>query len=388
MDFKALLKLMVHKNASDLFVTTAVPPSLKVNGRIVPVTQTPLSPEQAKELVFSVMNTKQLKEFTETRECNFAVSAPGTGRFRVNVFQQRNQVAMVIRKIETRIPSLDELNMPPVIKELAMTLRGLIMFVGGTGTGKSTSLAAMIGYRNQNSSGHIITIEDPIEYIHKHAGCIISQREVGVDTDTFDIALKNTLRQAPDVILIGEVRARETMEHAIVFAETGHLCLCTLHANNANQALDRIVNFFPEDRKQQLLMDLSLNLKAIISQRLLPRRDGKGRRVAVEILINSPHIADLILKGDVPGVKEAMKKATESGMQTFDQALFELARAREIAEEDAIHYADSANEVRLMLKLAKEDALQAAAASVDHLTLSEPDTYDGSIGGGKSDSDY
>ena len=388
MDFKALLKLMVHKNASDLFVTTALPPSLKINGRIVPVTQTPLSPEQAKELIFSVMNTKQLKEYQETHESNFAVSAPGTGRFRVNVFQQRNHVAMVIRKIEVRIPSLDELNMPPVIKELAMTLRGLIMFVGGTGTGKSTSLAAMIGYRNQNSSGHIITIEDPIEYIHQHAGCIISQREVGVDTETFDIALKNTLRQAPDVILIGEVRARETMELAIVFAETGHLCLCTLHANNANQALDRIINFFPEDRKPQLLMDLSLNLKSIISQRLLPRRDGKGRRVAVEILINSPHIADLILKGDVIGVKEAMKKATESGMQTFDQALFELARTREIAEEDAIHYADSANEVRLMLKLAREDALLESAASVDHLTLSEPDTYDGSIGGGGKQSDY
>ena len=385
MDFKALLKLMVQKNASDLFVTTGVPPSLKISGRVVPVSQTPLSPEQAKELVYSIMNSKQRKEFDETQECNFAVSAPGTGRFRVNVFQQRNQVGMVVRKIEVRIPSLDELNMPPVLKELAMTLRGLIMFVGGTGTGKSTSLAAMIGYRNQNSSGHIITIEDPIEYVHRHAGCIVTQREVGVDTESFEVALMNTLRQAPDVILIGEVRSRETMEHAIVFAETGHLCLCTLHANNANQALDRIINFFPEDRKKQLLMDLSLNIKSIVSQRLLPRRDGKGRRVAVEILINSPHIADLIMKGDVPEVKEAMRKSTDSGMQTFDQALFELARDKEISEEDAIHYADSPNEVRLMLKLAREDAVEQAASSTDHLTLADPEIYGGG-GGGQNNS--
>ncbi len=385
MDFKALLKLMVHKNASDLFVTTGVPPSLKISGRVVPVSQTPLSPEQAKELVYSIMNSKQRKEFDETQECNFAVSAPGTGRFRVNVFQQRNQVGMVVRKIEVRIPSLDELNMPPVLKELAMTLRGLIMFVGGTGTGKSTSLAAMIGYRNQNSSGHIITIEDPIEYVHRHAGCIVTQREVGVDTESFEVALMNTLRQAPDVILIGEVRSRETMEHAIVFAETGHLCLCTLHANNANQALDRIINFFPEDRKKQLLMDLSLNIKSIVSQRLLPRRDGKGRRVAVEILINSPHIADLIMKGDVPEIKEAMRKSTDSGMQTFDQALFELARDKEISEEDAIHYADSPNEVRLMLKLAREDAVEQAASSTDHLTLADPEIYGGG-GGGQNNS--
>ena len=385
MDFKALLKLMVHKNASDLFVTTGVPPSLKISGRLVPVSQAPLSPEQAKELVYSIMNSKQQKEFDETQECNFAVSAPGTGRFRVNVFQQRNQVGMVVRKIEVRIPSLDELNMPPVLKELAMTLRGLIMFVGGTGTGKSTSLAAMIGYRNQNSSGHIITIEDPIEYVHRHAGCIVTQREVGVDTESFEVALMNTLRQAPDVILIGEVRSRETMEHAIVFAETGHLCLCTLHANNANQALDRIINFFPEDRKKQLLMDLSLNIKSIVSQRLLPRRDGKGRRVAVEILINSPHIADLIMKGDVPEIKEAMRKSTDSGMQTFDQALFELARDKEISEEDAIHYADSPNEVRLMLKLAREDAVEQAASSTDHLTLADPEIYGGD-GGGQNNS--
>ena len=385
MDFKALLKLMVQKNASDLFVTTGVPPSLKISGRVVPVSQAPLSPEQAKELVYSIMNSKQQKEFDETQECNFAVSAPGTGRFRVNVFQQRNQVGMVVRKIEVRIPSLDELNMPPVLKELAMTLRGLIMFVGGTGTGKSTSLAAMIGYRNQNSSGHIITIEDPIEYVHRHAGCIVTQREVGVDTESFEVALMNTMRQAPDVILIGEVRSRETMEHAIVFAETGHLCLCTLHANNANQALDRIINFFPEDRKKQLLMDLSLNIKSIVSQRLLPRRDGKGRRVAVEILINSPHIADLIMKGDVPEIKEAMRKSTDSGMQTFDQALFELARDKEISEEDAIHYADSPNEVRLMLKLAREDAVEQAASSTDHLTLADPEIYGGD-GGGQNNS--
>jgi twitching motility protein PilU len=375
MDFKALLKLMVHKNASDLFITTGVPPSLKVNGRITPVTQTPLNPEQTKELVFGVMTSEQQKDYQATLESNFAISAPGVGRFRVNVYQQRSQVGMVVRKIETRIPTLEELHMPPVLKELAMTQRGLIVFVGGTGTGKSTSLAAMIGYRNQNSTGHIITIEDPIEFIHQHAGCIVTQREVGVDTMSYDMALKNTLRQAPDVILIGEIRSKDTMEHAIVFAETGHLCLATLHANNANQAMDRIINFFyPEDRRQQLLLDLSQNLRALVAQRLVPRKDGRGRRVAVEVLINTPLAADLILKADIPGLKDIMRKSTEMGMRTFDQALYELYKMGEISEEDAIHHADSPNEVRLNIKLGKQGALDELESTLDGLSLAETDS--------------
>ncbi len=354
MDFHALLKLMAHKRASDLFITVGMPPTLKVDGKLAPVIQNALSAEQVREVAYSVMNSAQQSEFENTHECNFAVSAPSTGRFRVNVFQQRNHIGMVARRIETRIPSLDELCMPQVLKKIAMTKRGLIVFVGGTGSGKSSSLAAMIGYRNQNASGHIITIEDPIEFIHEHAGCIITQREVGVDTDSYEMALKNTLRQAPDVILIGEIRSRETMEHAIVFAETGHLCLSTLHANSANQALDRILNFFSEDRRQQLLLDLSLNLKAIIAQRLIPRSDGQGRQVAVEVLAHSPVVADLLLKGDIPGLKEVMRRSGEEGMKTFDQAIYELYSANTISETEAIHYADSANDVRLMIKRGKE----------------------------------
>jgi len=297
MDFEALLKLMVSKQASDLFITAGVAPSIKINGKVVPVTQRALTPEKAREVVLSVMNEDQRKDFSRTHECNFAISAHGIGRFRVSSFQQRNHVGMVLRRIETRIPTTDELRLPPILNDIAMTKRGLVIMVGATGTGKSTSLAAMIGYRNRNSTGHIISIEDPIEFVHNHDKCIVTQREVGIDTDTFEVALKNTLRQAPDVILIGEVRTRETMEYAIAFAETGHLCMCTLHANNANQALDRILHFFAEDRRDQLLMDLSLNLKAIIAQQLIPTPDGKGRRAAIEVLINTPLMSDHIRKG-------------------------------------------------------------------------------------------
>ncbi|HHJ17801.1 MAG TPA: PilT/PilU family type 4a pilus ATPase [Gammaproteobacteria bacterium] len=355
MDFNSLLKLLVHKQGSDLFITAGMPPSMKVNGRIKPVSQSTLTPEQAREVVLSVMNAQQRQEFELDHECNFAISASGVGRFRVSAFYQRNHCGMVLRRIETRIPTIEELNLPPSIKNLAMTKRGLIIFVGATGTGKSTSLASMIGYRNNNSTGHIITIEDPIEYIHQHAGCIVTQREVGIDTESFGVALKNTLRQAPDVILIGEIRTRETMDHAIAFAETGHLCLATLHANNSNQAMDRIINFFPEDRRDQLLMDLSLNLKAILAQQLIPTPDGKGRQVAVEVLINTPLAADLIRKGEVHKLKELMKRSNQQGMKTFDQALYELYRDGEITQDDAIHYADSANEVRLMIKLKDSD---------------------------------
>ncbi len=371
MDFNALLKLMVEKNASDLFITAGFAPSLKIHGKVGPVSQTVLTPQQAREIVYSVMNVDQRKQFDESQECNFALSPEGIGRFRVNVFQQRNSVGMVLRKIETRIPTIDELTLPSNIKEIAMTKRGLVIFVGATGSGKSTSLAAMIGYRNQNSSGHIITIEDPIEYIHQHQNCIITQREVGIDTASYEAALKNTLRQAPDVIMIGEIRARETMEHAIAFAETGHLCLSTLHANNANQALDRIINFFPDDRRAQLLMDLSLNLKAVIAQRLIPTPDGKGRCAAVEILLNTPLAANLILKGEVHELKSLMTRSTEGGMKTFDQALYELYANDKISQEDAIRYADSANEVRLMIKLGDKGATGKLGSSLASVTLVE-----------------
>ena len=354
MEFEKLLRLMVEKGGSDLFITAGVPPSMKVNGKIMPVTKNPMSPEQTRETVHSVMNEQQRREFAEKHECNFAISARGIGRFRVSAFYQRNLAGMVLRRIETNIPTLDDLKLPEVLKKLALTKRGLVLFVGATGTGKSTSLAAMIGYRNKNSSGHIISIEDPIEYIHQHQSCIVTQREVGIDTESFEIALKNTLRQAPDVIMIGEVRTRETMDHAVVFAETGHLCLATLHANNANQALDRIINFFPADRQQQVWMDLSLNLKAIVAQQLVPTPDGKGRRAVIEVLINTPLAADLIRKGEVHELKGLMKRSTELGMQTFDQALYNLYSQGEITYEDALLYADSANDLRLMIKLGSE----------------------------------
>ncbi|EMD98429.1 MULTISPECIES: PilT/PilU family type 4a pilus ATPase [Stutzerimonas stutzeri subgroup] len=354
MEFEKLLRLMVEKGGSDLFITAGVPPSMKVNGKIMPVSKTAMSPEMTRETVHGVMNEQQRREFTENHECNFAISARGIGRFRVSAFYQRNLAGMVLRRIETNIPTIEELKLPDVLKKLSMTKRGLVLFVGATGTGKSTSLASMIGYRNKNSSGHIISIEDPIEFIHQHQNCIVTQREVGIDTSSFEVALKNTLRQAPDVILIGEIRTRETMDYAVAFAETGHLCLATLHANNANQALDRIINFFPPDRHNQVWMDLSLNLKAIVAQQLVPTPDGKGRRAVIEVLINTPLAADLIRKGEVHELKSLMKRSTELGMQTFDQALYNLYVQGEITYEDALLHADSANDLRLLIKLGSE----------------------------------
>ncbi|MFY0663665.1 MAG: PilT/PilU family type 4a pilus ATPase [Natronospirillum sp.] len=375
MDFEALLRVMVDKGASDLFITAGVAPSIKVNGRIVPVTKSPLTPEQTREMVFSVMTEKQRREFTETQECNFAISARGIGRFRVSAMHQRNLAAMVLRRIEVNIPKMDELRLPESLKQLAMAKRGLVIFVGATGAGKSTSLAAMLGHRNRHSRGHIISIEDPIEFIHQHEGCIVTQREVGIDTESFEVGLKNALRQAPDVIMIGEVRSTETMNYAIAFAETGHLCLATMHANNANQALDRIMHFFPSDKQRQLWMDLSLNLRAIVAQQLIPTPDGKSRRAVVEVLLNTPLVSDLIRKGEVHALKDLMAKSNDVGMQTFDQALFELYSAGEITYEDALAHADSANDLRLMIKLDQEsdsDHLQGRAAG---LTIQSDEPY-------------
>ena len=356
MVFSDLLKLMVHKKASDLFITAGVAPSIKIDGKVIPVTKQALTPEQARAFAYGIMNEEQRRQFEASSECNFSISPQEVGRFRVNIFMQQGRVGMVLRTIETKIPKFDELCLPKVLADIALTKRGLVIFVGATGSGKTTSLASMVGYRNEYSYGHIITIEDPIEFVHEHRNCIITQREVGVDTQTFDTALKNTLRQAPDVILIGEIRSRETMEYAVQFAETGHLCLATLHANSSNQALDRIINFFPEDRRNQLLMDLSLNLKAVISQRLIPIKTGKGRVPAVEVMINSPLIADLILKGEIHGIKELMAKSTEAGMQTFDQSLFNLHEAGLISYDDALRNADSVNDLRLRIKLEGKDA--------------------------------
>jgi len=356
MNFGDLLKLMKHKKASDLFITAGVPPSIKVDGKIMHVTKQALTPEQSRAFAYGIMNEEQRRDFEAHNECNFAIHPQDIGRYRVNVFLQQQRVGMVLRTIQTEIPRFDDLNLPKVLADIALTKRGLVLFVGGTGSGKSTSLAAMIGYRNEYSYGHIITIEDPIEYVHDHKNCIVTQREVGVDTASYDVALKNTLRQAPDVILIGEVRSRETMEYAVQFAETGHLCLSTLHANSANQALDRIINFFPEEKRAQLLMDLALNLKGIVSQRLIPMRAGKGRVPAVEVMINSPLIADLIMKGDVPGIKELMAKSPEAGMQTFDQSLFNLFEADLISYDDALRNADSVNDLRLRIKLEGKDS--------------------------------
>ena len=346
-----LLTLMVEKKGSDLFITQDFPPAIKIDGKITPVSKTKLSGENTKALAYAVMNDRQIKEYEATKECNFAIAPAGIGRFRANAFIQQGACGLVLRTIETEVPNLEKLGLPEVMKDIVMTKRGLVIMVGGTGSGKSTSLAAMIDYRNANSYGHIITIEDPIEYVHPHKNCIIMQREVGVDTDDWDIALKNTLRQAPDVILLGEIRDRETMEFGIAFAETGHLAVATLHANSANQALDRIINFFPEERRQQLLMDLSLNLRSVISQRLLKKSDGKGRVAAIEILLNSPLISDLIYKGEVHSIKEIMSKSNEMGMKTFDQALFDLYEADLITLDDALRNADSANELRLRIKL-------------------------------------
>lgn len=365
-----LLRAMVAKKASDLFITAGFPPAFKLDGKMTPVSNQSLTPQHTQELARSLMNDRQAQEFEGKKECNFAINPPGIGRFRVNAFVQQQRVGMVLRTITTTIPKMDDLGLPPVLKDVAMTKRGLVIMVGGTGSGKSTTLAAMIGYRNENSYGHIITIEDPIEYVHDHKNCLITQREVGVDTDSWEDALKNTLRQAPDVILIGEIRERETMEHAIAFAETGHLCMGTLHANSANQALDRIINFFPEERRSQLLMDLSLNLKGLVSQRLIPLKDTKGRAAAIEILLNSPLISDLIFKGEVHEIKEIMKKSRELGMQTFDQALFDLYEAGKIGYEDAMRNADSMNELRLQVKLHGKDAKDRdLTSSVDHLNI-------------------
>ncbi|HZR70982.1 MAG TPA: PilT/PilU family type 4a pilus ATPase [Burkholderiales bacterium] len=351
-----LLKLMLSKRGSDLFITAGFPPAIKVDGKMTPVSNQPLSPTHTAELARSIMNDRQAADFEAHKECNFAINPSGVGRFRVNAFVQQGNIGIVLRVITTTIPRIEDINIPPVLKDVIMTKRGLAIMVGATGSGKSTSLAAMIGYRNENSYGHIITIEDPIEFTHPHKNCMITQREVGVDTQSWEHALQNTLRQAPDVILIGEIRARETMEHAIAFAETGHLCLATLHANSSNQALDRIINFFPEERRPQLLMDLSLNLKAIISQRLIPLKEGKGRIPAVEIMLNSPLISDLIFKGEVHEIKEIMKKSRELGMQTFDQALFDLYESGKISYEDALRNADSVNDLRLAIKLQSKEA--------------------------------
>ena len=350
-----LLRLMSQKNGSDLFITAGFPPAIKIDGKVTPVSNQTLSPSHTAELARSIMNDRQAAEFESTRECNFAISPTGIGHFRVNALMQQGRVAVVCRTINMSIPTIDELGLPTVLKDIAMTKRGLVIFVGGTGTGKTTSLAALVDQRNQNSFGHIITVEDPIEFVHEHKNCVVTQREVGVDTDSWEIALKNSLRQAPDVILMGEIRDRNTMDYAIAFAETGHLCLATLHANSTNQAIDRIINFFPEERRHQLLMDLSLNLRAMISQRLLPKKDGKGRVAAIEIMLNSPLISDLIFKGEVHEIKEIMKRSRELGMQTFDQALFDLYEAGRITYEDALRNADSVNDLRLQIKLNSKD---------------------------------
>jgi len=367
-----LLRLMTQKNGSDLFITAHFPPAIKIDGKVVPVSNQPLLPQHSAELARSIMNDRQAAEFEERRECNFAISPSGIGRFRVNALVQQGRIAIVCRTINLVVPTLDELALPPVLKDISLAARGLVIFVGGTGTGKTTSLAALVDHRNRNSQGHIITIEDPIEFVHEHKKCIVTQREVGVDTDSWETALKNTLRQAPNVIMMGEIRDRATMDYAIAFAETGHLCLATLHANNTNQAIDRIINFFPEERRHQLLMDLSLNLRAFISQRLLPKKDGKGRVPAIEVMLNSPLISDLVFKGQVHEIKEVMKRSRELGMQTFDQALFDLFEAGQIRYEDALRNADSLNDLRLQIKLHGKDAKDRdLTAGIGHLDIVE-----------------
>ncbi len=374
MEIVTILKAAVKHDASDIFVTAGRPVTLKVNGRMATLSQEALSDDEARDLVLSTMSDEQKKIFERDKECNYALETKGAGRFRVSALFQRNRVAMVLRRIKDEIPTIEELHVPEIIKELAMTKRGLVIFVGATGSGKSTTLAAMIGYRNQNSTGHILSIEDPIEFDHKHAGCVVTQREVGIDTDSYEIALKNSLRQAPDVIMIGEIRSRDTMDYGIAFAETGHLCLSTLHANNANQAMDRIINFFPEERHKQLFLDMSLNLKAVVAQRLIPKKDGSGRTVAVEVLLNTPLIGDLIEKGKVSEIKDVMKRSRELGMQTFDQAVYDLYKAGEISYEEALKNADSANEVRLMIKLGAESGELPEDESVQGLSLEADDS--------------
>ncbi|PIM54613.1 type IV pili twitching motility protein PilT [Roseateles chitinivorans] len=365
-----LLRLMVSRKGSDLFLTAEFPPAVKVDGKVTKVSPQPLTGQHTLQLARAIMNDKQAADFERTKECNFAISPQGIGRFRVNAYIQQGHVALVLRTIPQTLPTVESLELPPILKDVVQTKRGLVILVGATGSGKSTSLAAMVDHRNQTTYGHIITIEDPVEFVHPHKNCIVSQREVGLDTEGWEQALKNTLRQAPDVILMGEIRDRETMEHAVAFAETGHLCMATLHANSANQALDRIINFFPEERRAQLLMDLSLNLKALISQRLLPRQEGKGRIAAVEILLNTPLISDLIFKGEVGEIKEIMKRSRELGMQTFDQALFDLYEFGKVTYEDALRNADSVNDLRLQIKLNSERARSGDLASgTEHLTI-------------------
>lgn len=365
-----LLKLMLGRKGSDLFITSDFPPAMKVDGKVTKVSPQPLTAAHTMALARSVMNDKQAAEFERTKECNFAIAPPGVGRFRVNAFVQQGKVGMVMRVIPTVLPTIDGLGVPEVLKEVAMSKRGLVILVGATGSGKSTTLAAMLDWRNEQSFGHIVTIEDPVEFVHLHKNCVVTQREVGLDTESWQSALKNTLRQAPDVILMGEVRDRDAMEHAIAFAETGHLCLCTLHANSANQALDRVINFFPEDRHQQLLMDLSLNLKGMISQRLVPKQDGKGRTAMVEIMLNTPLITDLIFKGEITEIKEIMKKSRNLGMQTFDQALFDAYETHKISYEDALRNADSVNDLRLQIKLHSQRAkTQDLSAGTEHMAI-------------------
>jgi twitching motility protein PilU len=365
-----LLRLMVSRRGSDLFLTADFPPAIKVDGKVTKVSPQPLTGNHTLQLARSVMNDKQAAEFERTKECNFAISPAGIGRFRANAFLQQGQVGMVLRTIPATLPTIESLDLPPILKDVVLTKRGLVIVVGATGSGKSTSLAAMIDHRNEQTFGHIITVEDPIEFVHPHKNCIVTQREIGIDTDGWEQALKNTLRQAPDVILMGEIRDRETMEHAVAFAETGHLCMATLHANSANQALDRIINFFPEERRSQLLMDLSLNLRALVSQRLLPRQEGKGRIAAVEILLNTPLISDLIFKGEVGEIKEVMKRSREQGMQTFDQALFDLYEMGKVNYEDALRNADSVNDLRLQIKLNSQRARSGDLSSgTEHLTI-------------------
>jgi twitching motility protein PilU len=374
-----LLRLMVSRNGSDLFLTADFPPAIKVDGKVTKVSPQPLTGQHTLALTRSIMNDKQAAEFERTKECNFAVAPQGIGRFRVNAFVQQGNVGLVMRTIPQVLPTIDSMNLPHVLKDIAMTKRGLVIFVGATGSGKSTSLAAMVDHRNENSFGHIITIEDPVEFVHPHKNCVITQREVGIDTDDWGIALKNTLRQAPDVILMGEIRDRETMEHAVAFAETGHLCLATLHANSANQALDRIINFFPEERREQLLMDLSLNIRALISQRLIPRDSGAGRIAAMEIMLNSPLIADLIFKGEVAQIKEVMGKSNRLGMKTFDQSLYDLYESGMISYEDALRNADSKNEVRLRIKLESKREMKISDEAGDSLRIMDEET-EGVIG--------
>ena len=365
-----LLRLMVSRNGSDLFLTADFPPAIKVDGKVTKVSPQPLTGQHTLALVRAVMNDKQAAEFERTKECNFAIAPQGIGRFRCNAFVQQGQVGLVMRTIPKELPTIDGLGLPTILKDLSMSKRGLLIMVGATGSGKSTTLAALVDHRNEHSFGHIITIEDPVEFVHTHKNCIVTQREVGIDTDGWAVALKNTLRQAPDVILMGEVRDRETMEHAVAFAETGHLCMATLHANSANQALDRIINFFPDEKRQQLLMDLSLNLRALVSQRLMPRQEGRGRIAAVEIMLNTPLVSDLIFKGEVSEIKELMKRSREQGMQTFDQALFDLYEGFQITYEDALRNADSVNDLRLQIKLHSKRARNPdLAAGTEHMRM-------------------